>query len=141
MHWVADAVGTAPTHTVDAAGLLDDPWSDVPGERALFIGGTDGDDRIKVTQRRGALVVTINGDRFRFDAVGVTRIFVYGNDGNDRITLQKRLAIDAVLEGGMGNDRLGGGRGNDVLLGGAGKALFASMPDGDQTYAKVKVSF
>jgi Ca2+-binding RTX toxin-like protein len=51
----------------------------------------------------------------------VDRIIVAAAAGNDKITLAPTLLVDAVLDGGDGNDTITAAKGNDILLGGAGK--------------------
>jgi Ca2+-binding RTX toxin-like protein len=98
------------------------PTSVVDG--VLTIGGTDGDDHIKIIPKgrpsaSGAtLQVIINGEKQTF--TGIDSIVVYGNAGNDVIKLAGAIRVPATLDGGDGNDRLKGGKGDDVLLGGAG---------------------
>jgi Ca2+-binding RTX toxin-like protein len=100
---------------------------------ALFVGGTEGTDRI---------IVSANGS-IRFNSKLLPniweggRVVVLGNGGNDTITTSSvRFPIefyggagndylaggnsDDILDGGEGNDRLLGGNGNDILLGGGG---------------------
>jgi Ca2+-binding RTX toxin-like protein len=104
--------------------------TDADGKRTLVVGGSEGNDSIKLRLKTGhpdTIVVRIRerdaGEfryRDRFNAAEIGRIVVYGQAGDDRINISERIGIDAVLFGGAGNDRLQGGRGNDVLVGGLG---------------------
>jgi Ca2+-binding RTX toxin-like protein len=78
----------------------------------------------------GTLQVTINGqDQGTFRPTG--RVLAFGFDGNDMILLEKTeiggfevgVSVDAILDGGPGNDTITGGDGNDLLLGRDGDDL------------------
>jgi Ca2+-binding RTX toxin-like protein len=90
----------------------------------LFIGGTTGDDRIKITTdgkptaHAADLRVKINGEQHEFS--GIDAVVVYGQDGDDFIKLAGSVKVPATLYGDAGNDRLKGAKGDDVLLGGEG---------------------
>jgi len=90
----------------------------------LYIGGTAGNDRIKVVPNgkpsaAGASVKAfLNGEKRLFS--GIDGVAVYGQAGNDFIHLAGAIRVDATLYGGEGNDRLKGAKGNDVLIGGEG---------------------
>jgi Ca2+-binding RTX toxin-like protein len=51
------------------------------------------------------------------------RLIANGEGGHDDITVNGSIALNAVLNGGAGNDRLKGGAGHDNLLGGEGDDL------------------
>jgi Ca2+-binding RTX toxin-like protein len=122
---VTDAGGLTSTATaavqVVVAALLPDPCD--PGQQALFVGGTTGNDAIVVSPATGGAVqVQINGASVgTFTPTG--RIVVYAQAGNDDVQVAGSIALSAWLYGGDGDDRLKGGAGNDVLLGGAGADL------------------
>jgi len=60
--------------------------------------------------------------RFRdFDADTVSSILMVLCDGDDHAKIAGNIAIDAIIDGGHGRDKLKGGAGNDILLGGASK--------------------
>jgi uncharacterized delta-60 repeat protein len=124
--------GTGPAATlpvsVRAATLEPDP---VDGSRtALFVGGTLGNDTIRLQPQGGSGVkVLLNGaSQGVFTPTG--RIVVYGQAGDDDIRVSEDIRLPAVLFGGDGNDRLQagsgptvlvGGDGNDTLIGGSGR--------------------
>lgn len=120
---------------------------DADGKRTLYIGGSTGEDRIRVRERHGRngeIFVKIretgnctddddddndcdndcdNRSRFAFSRAGVDRVVVLGQSGNDYIRLGDSLEKDAVIFGGDGNDRIQGGGGNNVLVGGNGNDI------------------
>ncbi len=114
--------------TVLTAALLPDPLN--PGQNALFVGGTTGDDEIEVEQEHhsGVFKVEIETEQehghdseWEGDFSGpVSRIVVFGQAGNDDIEVSDRINVSSWLYGGAGNDRLKGGGGNNVLIGGEG---------------------
>ncbi|GBD37046.1 Alginate lyase 7 [bacterium HR36] len=92
------------------------------GGQVLIVVGTNGNDQIFVSPvtattfrvvRNGVNLGTFSRSTYR-------RIALFGLNGNDRLEVERTLALDAVLDGGAGNDVLLGGAGNDILLGQAG---------------------
>jgi hypothetical protein len=121
---VTDAGGLTATTTatvqVVVAAVLPDPCE--PGKQALFVGGTTGNDDIRVSPITGGLEVTLNGVSLGvFQPTG--RIVVYAQAGDDDVQVAGSIALPAWLYGGDGADRLKGGAGNDVLLGEGGVDL------------------
>jgi uncharacterized delta-60 repeat protein len=110
----------ATVHVVQVL-LQADPCN--PGQTALAVGGTSGNDTIVVNPAGGnAVSVNLNGVSLgTFSPTG--RILVYGQAGNDDIQVAGGISLSAWLYGGAGNDRLKGGNGNNILLGGAGDDL------------------
>jgi hypothetical protein len=123
--------------TITNIAVQPDPFA--AGQSMLVIGGSMGDDKIRIRpadgkddddDRRDAdwdtLKVMINEkDMDHVKIRGsistiVDRIVVYGLAGDDDIQVSSAITIDAYLFGGDGNDRLRGGGGNNVLVGGAG---------------------
>jgi Ca2+-binding RTX toxin-like protein len=112
--------------TIVPAALLPDPLH--PGQLALFVGGTMGDDNLQVTQqgRNGLFEVEINTEHAPHSewhgafAGPLGRIVVFGQAGDDHIEIDDDITVSAWLYGGDGNDELRGGSGNDILIGGAG---------------------
>jgi Ca2+-binding RTX toxin-like protein len=127
---VADFSGstsTGLTQTVQTVALEPDPLD--PSKTDLFVGGTSGNDIIKITSKHHGrdiqvLVRETNGDHFYFRntyaVAGLAHVVVFGGPGNDIITLSKRVHLPALLFGGAGDDVLIGGGGPSVLVGGAG---------------------
>jgi Ca2+-binding RTX toxin-like protein len=117
------------TVTVARQAVIDD---------ALYVGGTEGSDRI---------IVNPNGSiRFGTTTLPLLSyggpVIVFGNGGNDTISTNNVRfpvqfyggagndylsggASDDILDGGDGNDRLLGGQGYDILLGGSGNDTMA----------------
>ncbi len=97
-------------------------------DRVLHVRGTEGNDRIEITESDGLVRVKVNGHTRTYE--GVTAIRVDALGGNDGVTL-RGLTVDTLVEGGCGNDKLDascvhvarvelrGGRGNDDLRGGS----------------------
>ncbi|MCA9121143.1 MAG: pre-peptidase C-terminal domain-containing protein [Planctomycetaceae bacterium] len=94
----------------------------------LQIIGTAGDDHVTVNQTgNGTLKVHAdfiaeyaNDETRDFVLADVDRIFMLLCDGNDHATISGRVTLDAVIDGGDGDDQLNGGDGSNVILGGAG---------------------
>jgi Ca2+-binding RTX toxin-like protein len=109
--------------------LAADLFSTSLSNGVLTVTGTAAADTINVW--RDATHVHVDGVQATFAVASVTRIAVNSLDGNDRINLnlpgKPPLNINAVLNGGVGNDTLIGGRGsvgNDTLIGGAGNDTY-----------------
>lgn len=120
---------SAPATTavgVETVAIGDDPAN--PGQTALFVGGTTGNDKIQFLPggSQGGVRVRVNGvDQGSFAPTG--SIVVFAQDGNDNIQLAGSIRLSARLHGDAGNDRikaakgpsvLDGGEGDDMLIGG-----------------------
>jgi PKD repeat protein len=117
-----DAETSAPaTHSIEikAAGVLPDPTD--PTKTALFVGGTTGDDTIRVIQQgtSGNYEVTING-RSKGVFAPTGRIIIFAQGGNDSVNVPNSLPLPVEMYGGDGNDTMNGGAGADLIVGQAG---------------------
>jgi phospholipase C len=111
------------------------PDADHPGQFALIVQGTEGNDSIRISSAGGGIRVRIDGRGTDFDQTftqPISRIEVYGQGGNDAIVVDPAVTTPAFLFAGNGNDVLKagggasvlvGGNGNDVLLGGAAPSI------------------
>src|SRR5262249_33401936 len=86
---------------VQTGALTDDTLN--PGHKLLAVGGTAGDDTIKlIPGGAGKIRVQVNGEsQGAFGPAG--RIAVFGLAGNDDIHLAGSIRIPAWLDGGDGN--------------------------------------
>ena len=114
------------THTIEikAAGILPDPTD--PTQTALFVGGTAGDDTIRVIQqgKTGNYEVTVNGQsKGVFAPTG--RIIIFGQAGNDSIDVPNSVLLPVEMYGGEGDDTMNGGGGDDLIVGDAGNDVLA----------------
>lgn len=114
--------GTGQVKIVSAA-VLDDPL--YPGKKALFVGGTNSADTIRVQPSKGSSVelhqqVKGGKDIKTIFPGPVCRIVIYGLGGDDNLKVEDSLKISSWLYGGDGSDTLDGGGCNAVLVGGAG---------------------
>jgi phospholipase C len=99
------------------------PDADHPGQFALIVQGTEGNDRISITQDGGELHVQIDARGTHYDhffAQPISRLEVYGQGGHDAIVVADDVTTPAFLFGGAGNDVLKAGGGPTVAVGGAG---------------------
>jgi len=102
-------------------GAILEPDTCDPTAMQLVVGGTGGDDKIKIHKAgdTGAVEVRLNGESLgTFAPTG--RIIVYGYAGDDDIQISGKVPNSTWLYGDTGDDRLSSDAGNDVLLGGAG---------------------
>lgn len=134
---VAGLTSDEATLAVSVWAIQADPLN--PPDTVLVIGGSTGDDTIKVnpTDDPDLLRVKINEQdhdiRFRFQ-VGdpdLARLAIFAQSGDDKVTVSEDLCIPAWLYGGAGDDSLKGGSGDDVLLGGAGNDLLVGQEGRD----------
>jgi len=111
------------TAVVKAAAVLPDPMDSA--RTALIVGGTAGDDNIKLTlNSNGRIKVMINGKLIGTYAP-TGHILAFGYSGRNYIILDKSVTKPAVLYGGNGKDVLVGGSANDVLIGRRGDDVLA----------------
>lgn len=100
----------------------------------LTVEGTINADQIRVTRgvTPNTLTVTVNGGLPRtFNAPSVLSIRVTGHAGDDVITIDRPIALPAILDGGLGKDRITGGIGRAVIIGGAGADVLAGLSGSD----------
>ncbi|MCA9051857.1 MAG: hypothetical protein KDA89_24130, partial [Planctomycetaceae bacterium] len=102
----------------------------------LIIIGTSRNDRIEVLRdRRDSSVVKVklNGRSLgSFAPTGLIRVEALA--GNDRVTIDSRIEINAIIDGGEGNDRLEAGGGNDILMGGPGNDTLLAKAGNNQLF-------
>ncbi len=94
-----------------------------PGRRDLVIGGSDGDDVIRVRQGADSdtIQVVIKQKDYHIKIRGafeppIDRIIVYALAGDDNVQVDEDISISAWLYGGTGDDVLRGGGGDDTLV-------------------------
>src|SRR5206468_4186191 len=63
-----------------------------------------------------------------FPASDFERIAIFANAGDDSIKLNKKLAKDAYVDAGAGNDKASGGGAHNVLVGGPGTDKLSGGP-------------
>ncbi|MEX2214667.1 MAG: right-handed parallel beta-helix repeat-containing protein [Phycisphaeraceae bacterium] len=134
---VTDAAETSDSATLDVTiELLAVAIDPVSGQLALFVGGSDGRDKITIKNGMQVGELKVEVDEKDYDVkskviVGpppVQRVIVFGGDGDDDIKLDKHVVgIIAEFYGGAGKDKLRGGKESDILVGGDGDDLL----DGD----------
>ncbi len=127
----------------------DDPQQ--PGERALFVGGSLGDDCVHVfTSSDGHLSVKMSHgpgwieEEFEAGPDGLTsggHVYVFTCDGDDEVDVDSSVTHDAEIylgpgndvgHGGSGNDKIDGDAGNDELKGGDGDDYLAGGAGKDE---------
>ncbi|MGE3314178.1 MAG: calcium-binding protein, partial [Planctomycetaceae bacterium] len=101
-----------------------------PGQTAVVIVGTDGNDHIRVLDGPDNTVrVVIDGIAIGYyEATG--GIYIDAQLGNDTVIVHDDVTIGAYIFGGGGNDSLRGGGGNDIILGGTGNDSLHGGADG-----------
>ncbi|MDW7995705.1 MAG: cadherin-like domain-containing protein, partial [Gemmatales bacterium] len=120
--YVNDGYNNSPiaTTTVSFGPTLTRPHPG--GGQTFIIVGTNGNDQIYVSPVTATTFRVIrNGVNLgTFSRSAYRRVALFGLAGNDRLEVERTLALNAVLDGGAGNDVLLGGAGNDLVLGQAG---------------------
>jgi hypothetical protein len=108
---------------VNLAMAMLQPDPERPGETALFVAGTVGNDHIHILQQRnGWVVVEMLSPRYKakFSPTSNGQIYVFGDQGNDRIEVAGGVTRDTVIDAGPGNDIVSGGKRVDRITGGDG---------------------
>ena len=86
----------------------------------LIVEGTSAADTVEVRQIGGNLRVLVNNfDHGQF-ALPTGSINIDTFAGDDTITFQARIAVDAIVDSGFGNDVIHTGAGNDQITTGSG---------------------
>jgi len=95
----------------------------------LTIAGTPGNDRIRVYQDGGSLVVLSGTEQIlNMPSAAVSNIVIAGGDGNDSLIVANNVTQPVQIDGGNGQNKLVAGGGNAVLVGGTGNdALFGGL--------------
>ncbi len=127
--WSSDHAGVAAAIGLQvAANGQPQPWVVVnddplhPGERAIFIVGTDGRDQIRIDPSGSdRLAVTMTMTRGTYQPTRGGQIYVHAAAGNDVVRLSPSVKRDAVIYAGLGDDVVYGGSGNDEIHGGDGR--------------------
>jgi phospholipase C len=121
--------------------------ADNPGKFALIVQGTEGNDKIRITQDSGNIRVQIDGSGIHYDhffAQSISRIEIYGQGGNDQITVAADVKIPVFIFAGTGNDTIQtgggpsvvvGGKGHNVIKGGSGPSILIGGAGADQLTA------
>ncbi|WDQ14637.1 hypothetical protein [Rhodopirellula sp. P2] len=110
--------------TVQSSRLISD--ANAPGQFILIVGGTAGDNDIRLKDVRrepNSVEIRTRVGRSTWTREvfsDISRVEVYGGDGNDDVSADRTLTIPVRLHGGAGDDELRGGAGNDFLDGGVG---------------------
>ena len=150
--WPSDHAGVAATLALHvAADGSELPWAVVnddpqrPGERAVFVVGTQDRDRIVVDQHRNGEVfgrVARYGEFGPFQPTAAGHVYVCCGAGSDSVEITWRVSHDSVIDAGAGNDKvyafswvgndiIDGGDGNDLLFGGRGNDTLSGGPGRD----------
>lgn len=91
----------------------------------LQVVGTAGRDVVTINQQ-GSGTTKVHGGFLpfgtprSFGSRDVASILIVLGAGDDVATIAGNVSLNAILAGGVGNDRLNGGSGNNVLIGGDG---------------------
>lgn len=96
---------------------------------SLYVFGSEGRDNVKVRlqgeqvrvqsrQKLGTVERTTETELF--DVGDISRLAIYLRGDRDVITLANNIVLEAVLDGGDGDDRLRGGDGGNTMIGGPG---------------------
>jgi len=111
--------------------------SSVLKDSVLTVQGTNGDDTIQISQEKGYIIVTFNGDVTRaIHQQNVKQIDLFGGKGDDRLSCGSITSPIPVLEvGGDGSDTLIGNAGKDTLIGGNADDRLTSKDGSDINFA------
>src|SRR3954470_5700258 len=86
----------------------------------VTVTGGGGVDNVAVSVSGSNLVVKENATTKTFALSTVKQLSVFGNGGNDVVALAANVTVRALLDGGLGDDKLTGGTASDTLQGGDG---------------------
>ncbi len=105
---------------IKSAAILPDPID--PTKTALFVGGTNGNDKIKINKKGkdGQIEVNVEGSPPKQLFMPTGRIIIFGQAGDDDVNVGDDIVLPTEIYGGDGDDKLDGGAGPDILVGGNG---------------------
>jgi uncharacterized protein (TIGR03118 family) len=92
----------------------------------LIITGSRNDDQVlvRLVDHGQQVEVKAGGQNIgHFDLASISTIQFNGFAGNDFFAIDGRITVNALMQGGAGNDVLIGGGGRNVILGGTGRDL------------------
>lgn len=105
--------------------------TDANGGLQLRVLGTAGNDTINVVATADGLTFSAKTGWTATYAKHYASLSIDAGAGDDTVTLASNLAVNAILFGGAGNDKLTGGAGDDRLYGGAGTNTLAGGAGND----------
>ena len=98
----------------------------------LTITGGDGDDQVDVSiDDNGMISVTGSLGTEVFDPADVDSVFIDMGAGDDTVSLGNDVVINAIINGGDGNDCIHGGGGDDTIRGGDGNDWISGRDGND----------
>ena len=103
-------------------------------DRVLSLLGTEGNDRVVLSQRGDQLQLYSNFSpvsRQYFNVADYDTIYVQTFGGNDYVSVSPRVTQTVVIDGGAGRDYLRGGSGSNILIGGTGNDYLIGGRDRD----------
>ena len=112
------------SQAIKTVAIESDPVN--PGKSALVVGGTPGNDSITVSAGSGPgqfkiAVLEKNLARLNYtgtiSSAAIDRLMIFAGDGNDQVSVGSSVAIEALLDGGAGDDALQAGGGLAILIG------------------------
>jgi hypothetical protein len=121
---LVDVLGSSILPVPGTAQISTDPCD--PLQTVLVVSGTSLDDKIeiKLKDKSNLIEVKIENSSFKYSATFLSSdfdgIIVYGLDGKDHIELHDKVLHEAIVFGGLGDDRIKAGGGPSVLVGGDG---------------------
>jgi hypothetical protein len=93
-----------------------------------------GGEQVRICQSAQGLEVESGGTSQTFAGTFVS-ILAAASSGNNHIVIDDSVTINAVVEGGTGNDTLMGGNGNDTLYAGSGRDMLIAGVGNDTLVA------
>src|SRR5689334_17739527 len=100
----------------------------------LTVTGSNAVDNVQFSLSGSNLVVKENNVTKNFALAQVKQIKVSSLGGNDAISMAAGITIRAVIDAGIGDDKVTGGNGSDTIMGGDGNdSLDAGGGDGNDS--------
>lgn len=100
----------------------------------LSVIGTNAPDRIAINLdaiTNQLVVINGNQETGRFNSADVNSIYLFGGAGNDSLQVSSQIIQPALIDGGLGNDRVFGGGGGSTITGGVGANRMAGGTGND----------
>ncbi len=86
-------------------------------EAIIVLAASEKDDDIHISQGENeGIVVSVNGEEYKYTKDEARMLIIDAGSGNDIITVDENVKNPLYMTGGKGDDRIQGGSGDDIIV-------------------------